>query len=65
MPWTSYPFSKRSSARYDPSCPVIPVIKAVFINTLFLCYYTKKEEFAQLLRSSMHATNFLKEKLET
>src|SRR5687767_12593776 len=28
MPWTSYPFASSRSARYDPSCPVIPVTKA-------------------------------------
>src|SRR5436190_16226154 len=33
MPWTSYPFSRSSSARYDPSCPVIPVISA-FVGIL-------------------------------
>ena len=27
-PVTSYPFSSSSSARYDPSCPVIPVMIA-------------------------------------
>src|SRR5690606_8631832 len=27
-PTTSYPLSRRSSARYEPSCPVIPVISA-------------------------------------
>ena len=30
-PCTSYPFSSKNSARYDPSCPVIPVISAFFI----------------------------------
>src|SRR5580693_9197364 len=28
MPCTVYPFSSRNSARYEPSCPVIPVISA-------------------------------------
>src|SRR5690349_19631699 len=28
MPWTSYPFASRSSARYAPSWPVMPVIRA-------------------------------------
>ena len=28
-PWTVYPFSSSSSARYEPSWPVIPVITAV------------------------------------
>jgi hypothetical protein len=28
MPNTSYPSLSSSSARYDPSCPVIPVINA-------------------------------------
>ena len=32
MPWTSYPRDRRYSARYDPSCPVIPVINAFFVN---------------------------------
>ena len=27
-----YPFFKRSSARYDPSCPVIPVSRAFFFS---------------------------------
>src|ERR1035438_7181375 len=30
-PWTSYPSARRNSARYDPSWPVIPVIKAFFM----------------------------------
>ncbi len=30
-PQTSYPFSKRNSAMYEPSWPVIPVINAFFI----------------------------------
>ena len=30
MPWTSYPFSSRSSDRYEPSWPVMPVIRAFF-----------------------------------
>jgi hypothetical protein len=29
IPMTLYPFESSSSARYDPSWPVIPVIKAV------------------------------------
>src|SRR3989344_1014514 len=32
MPCTSYPFASKSSARYEPSWPVTPVIKAFFIN---------------------------------
>src|SRR3990170_3299857 len=28
IPWTSYPFARRNSARYEPSWPVMPVIKA-------------------------------------
>jgi len=31
IPWTSYPFCIKKSARYAPSCPVIPVINAFFI----------------------------------
>src|SRR5664279_4185109 len=27
-PWTRYPFASNNSARYAPSCPVTPVIKA-------------------------------------
>ena len=43
IPWTSYPFSSRSSARYEPSCPVMPVTNAFFIrilraNTLSVVY---------------------------
>jgi hypothetical protein len=34
IPCTSYPFSKRNSARYDPSWPVTPVIKATFFETI-------------------------------
>src|SRR5665213_1265713 len=33
-PHTSYPLASSSSARYDPSCPVIPVISARFIDSL-------------------------------
>src|SRR5262245_54303068 len=29
MPQTSYPFDSSSSARYEPSCPVIPVTSAL------------------------------------
>src|SRR4051794_9483958 len=29
MPTTRYPFSSRNSARYEPSCPVMPVMSAV------------------------------------
>ena len=31
IPCTIYPFSNKSSAKYEPSCPVIPVINATFI----------------------------------
>src|SRR5574344_2123424 len=31
-PCTSYPFARSSSARYEPSCPVMPVMRARFIN---------------------------------
>ena len=34
MPWTRYPFSRRSSARYEPSWPVMPVMSAVFNASL-------------------------------
>src|SRR5262245_40323166 len=27
-PWTKYPFERRNSARYAPSCPVAPVMSA-------------------------------------
>lgn len=30
-PKTSYPLSNKNSARYEPSCPVIPVMSAFFI----------------------------------
>ena len=30
IPCTTYPFSNSSSVRYDPSCPVIPVMRATF-----------------------------------
>src|SRR5436305_15215525 len=30
-PCTSWPFASRSSARYEPSCPVMPVISARFV----------------------------------
>ena len=36
MPCTSYPFSNNSSARKEPSCPVMPVINAVFIGDFVL-----------------------------
>ena len=35
MPWTSYPLPRRSSHRYEPSCPVIPVMNAFFIHQLY------------------------------
>src|ERR1700677_370099 len=31
IPCTSYPFDNKSSARYAPSCPVTPVMRARFI----------------------------------
>src|SRR5215831_19129000 len=31
-PTTRYPFASRNSARYEPSCPVTPVISAVGIG---------------------------------
>ena len=31
MPCTMYPFLRRNSARYAPSWPVIPVIRAVLV----------------------------------
>jgi hypothetical protein len=32
-----YPLFKRNSARYAPSCPVIPVIRAVLVMVVFSC----------------------------
>ena len=32
---TVYPFSKRSSAKYEPSCPVMPVMRAIFSSDMF------------------------------
>src|SRR5580658_8657417 len=37
-PWTSYPFPKRKSASQEPSCPVIPVIKAFFSFEVFFLF---------------------------
>src|ERR1041385_8655326 len=34
-PWTIYPFASSSSARYDPSWPVIPVISAFLGLAIF------------------------------
>ena len=37
MPWTSYPLSSKSSAKYEPSWPVIPDINATLeILTLLI-----------------------------
>jgi len=36
VPNTSYPLLKRNFAKYAPSCPVIPVIKALFIFHPFI-----------------------------
>ncbi|MBT9133141.1 MAG: hypothetical protein DDT33_01672 [Firmicutes bacterium] len=30
-PCTSYPLESKNSVRYDPSCPVMPVIKAILL----------------------------------
>ena len=30
IPYTLYPLLIKSSVKYDPSCPVIPVINALF-----------------------------------
>src|SRR5215472_16578967 len=35
IPWTSYAFDSSNSAKYEPSCPVIPVIIARFILSLY------------------------------
>jgi hypothetical protein len=35
MPTTPYPFERRYSAKYDPSCPVMPVINAMGIFLSF------------------------------
>ena len=37
MPCTMYPFLRRNSARYAPSCPVIPVIRAVLVMIIIPC----------------------------
>lgn len=34
IPCTSYPLESSNSAKYEPSCPVIPVIKARLMATL-------------------------------
>src|SRR5579862_8906186 len=36
IPWTTYPLPSKSSARYAPSCPVIPVMRAIFVINSFL-----------------------------
>ena len=58
-PCTLYPFFKRSSARYDPSWPVIPVIRAVFpvvfagkLPILLLHYNTVKGLLIEALISA-------------
>src|SRR5580658_1393411 len=43
IPWTSYPLESRSSARYEPSCPVIPVTSARFISDLGLLFSCRSE----------------------
>ena len=43
-PCTSYPFSMRNSARNDPSWPVIPVIKAVFIASVYFSVMSNSTE---------------------
>lgn len=40
-PWTSYPLASSSSARYEPSCPVIPVMSARFIRSLLLSVHAR------------------------
>src|SRR2546421_162389 len=35
IPWTSYPLDSNNSARYEPSCPVIPVTTARFNVPLY------------------------------
>src|SRR5688572_8898758 len=37
MPTTRYPFPRRSSARYEPSCPVTPVMRATRGSRSTLC----------------------------
>jgi len=38
IPCTSYPLLNKNSAKYDPSCPVMPVINAFFCILPFLSY---------------------------
>src|ERR1700758_199221 len=40
-PWTSYPLFSSSSARYEPSCPVIPVMSARFTRFLLLSVHAR------------------------
>jgi hypothetical protein len=44
IPQTRYPCSRRNSARYEPSCPVIPVIRAVFVITVLFCQWPWRPE---------------------
>jgi hypothetical protein len=39
IPWTSYPFSIRNSARYEPSCPVMPVMSARLVVAIVVRYF--------------------------
>ena len=40
IPYTSYPLSSRSSAKYDPSWPVIPVTNEIRIyNIMWVSFY--------------------------
>src|SRR5436190_10215156 len=46
IPCTSYPFARRNSARYAPSWPVMPVIKA-FLPLLSVFNRCSQEQAAQ------------------
>ena len=57
IPYTSYPFAKSNSARYDPSWPVMPVIRAFFF---FLIFFLQGETL--LLHGVFLSTKRSKEK---
>src|SRR6185437_4553378 len=60
IPWTSYPLESSNSARYEPSCPVIPVISARFICDLFCPLFSHGSVGKGLSICSWRDTSFYK-----
>jgi hypothetical protein len=52
-PWTSYPFESNNSARYEPSCPVIPVMNAFFVMSDHVYVVIYREKFESIVMTEV------------